>query len=237
MAEWQENFFLIRGYGKMVMKRKASRPLYRKKKRLAVRKVPRGLKSNVMSCTRSYVAQPFASTVAGGWAYFNYTFTLSGLQNYTEFTNLFGKYRINAIKLTFQPNYTGIDEPQAQANAGATGSWNILPRVHTIVDTSGLNTAQIDSESDMMEFSKCRTIRYPNRPFSIYIRKPCVHLGTANVTTIVGGAPKNMWIDTANYNVVHHGAAVGMIVPAGSSTGGWSYQVIVKYYMQFKEAQ
>lgn len=190
-----------------------------------------------MSCVRSYVAQNVSATVAGGWTYVNYTFTLSGLQNYTEFTNLFGKYRINGIKITFLPNYSGVEAGQMVYNAADLKSWFVQPRVHTIIDTSGVATAQIDSESDMMEFNKVRTIKNPTRPFSIYIPKPCVHLGTANVTTIVGGAPKNMWIDTANYNVVHHGAAIGLVLPAGASTGGFGYQVVVKYYMQFKDAQ
>lgn len=225
----------------MVFKRKANRSVYRRRKRarttMRPAKVTRQVRSNLMSCVRSYVATPFVATYAQGWQYSNYTFTLAGLQNYTEFTNLFGKYRINAIKITFMPSYSGNDLAQVQANASASGTWGLMPRVHTIVDTSGLATAQIDSEADMMENNKCRSIASPNRPFSIYIKKPCVHLGTANVTTIVGGAPKNMWIDTANHNVVHHGAAIGMIIPNGSSAGSWTYQVVVKYYMQFKEAQ
>lgn len=207
---------------------------YRKKAPMLIK---RAVRSNLVSITRQYVGTEFTATYAQGWQYSNLTFTLGALQNYTEFTNLFGKYRINAVKVTFLPSYSGNDIAQVQANASAAGTWGLLPRVHYLTDTSGLVSSQIDSESEFLEYSSARTVRDPTKPFSIYIRKPAVHLGTANITSIVGGAPKNVWIDTANYNIVHHGAAVGMIVPGGSSAGSWKFQVIVKFYMQFKEAQ
>lgn len=224
-----------------MFKRKATRRPYRRrtyrKRARTTARIPRSMpavKNNLVSITRQYVATPISTTYALGWSYWNYTFPLSALQGYTEFTNLFGKYRINAVKLTFMPFFSGNDYAQA-ANSTVYAE---NPRVHYIVDTSGTSASQVDTEAEMLEFANVRTVRNPTKSFSIYIRNPCVHLGTASGVTIVGGAPKaKQWIDTANYNIVHHGCSIGMVIPGGASTGAWKFQVVIKYYMQFKEAQ
>lgn len=158
------------------------------------------------------------------WQSQAYAPLLSQLPNYTEFTNLFEQYRINGIKLDFIPKSTSFE-------ANTSASVAIMPRLYTIIDKDG--NAQTSSETAMQQYGNARLIRDPSKPFSIYIKKPCVQFGTANTITIVGGAPKaSPWLDCDNFNVQHWGCAIGGIMPTG--TGSVSFSVVATYYMQFK---
>lgn len=222
----------------MAMKRKAMRRPYRRRtyRKKARTTMTKAVKTNLMSCVRSYVAIPFTSTYPGsGWTYVNYTFSLGGVPGYTEFVNLFDQYRINAVKLTFLPQFTGNDFEDAVANNASSVPWIQNPRVHYCIDRSGIQTGTINSESKMLEYSSARTVKRPFEPFSIYVKSPSVHLGTATGVIIVGGAPKSkQWIDTDNYGIVHHGCAIGMQIPGGATNTTYGYEVMIKLYMQFK---
>lgn len=220
------------------MKRKATRRPYRRRtyRKRARMTMTKSVKSNMMSCVRSYVATTFSSTYPGsGWTYSNYTFSLSSLPGFTEFTNLFDQYRICAAKMTFMPQFTGNDFEGATDNIAGVRLWAYNPRVHYVIDRSGIQTGTINAENTMLQYNSARTVKRPWEPFSIYVKYPAVHLGTASGITVVGGAPKTkQWIDTDNYNIVHHGCAVGMVIPGGATNTTISYEVIVKLYMQFK---
>ena len=189
-------------------------------------------RSNLVSIKRSFVSAPFS--VNNSWSGASFNFTLAALPNYTEFTNLFEQYRINAVKLTFIPSADGIDFNQQQSNSSAGGNWATIPRLYTAIDKDG--NAQVASENAVLQYGNHRIIRSPLRPFSIYVKSPCVQVGTANLVTLVGGAPKSrQWLDCDNYSVQHWGCVVGGIVPYTSATSpSIGYQVIATYYMQFK---
>jgi len=179
-------------------------------------------RSNLVSVTRKVTLTPVAFST---WQSQSYAFTLGVLPNYTEFTNLFEQYRINAIKLMFIPAFNGVE-----GNTSAT----VLaqPRLYTIIDKDG--NAQTSSETDMQQYGNARLIREPSKSFTIYIKKPSVQMGTANALTIVGGAPRSSpWLDCDNYQVQHWGCAIGGIMPF-TTAGSATYSVVATYYMQFK---
>lgn len=221
----------------MVMKRRAPRRTLRRTRR-AMRR-PRmtrsvAVRTNLVNIKRSFVTAPF--TVNNSWSGIQLSFTLSALPNYSEFTALFEQYRINGVKLTFVPSADSLDINQQQQNSSSAINWTTIPRLYTAIDKDG--NGQYASENAILQYGNHRIIRNPMRAFTIYVKHPCVQMGTANLVTIVGGAPKaRQWLDCDNYNVQHWGAVVGGIVPyQGGTTVNMAYQVIATYYMQFKNA-
>lgn len=183
----------------------------------------RAIKSNLVSIKRKVT---FTQISLNTWQSQQYAFTLAALPSYTEFTNLFEQYRINAVKLTFIPYTDSIEGNTTSANL-------FVPRVYTIIDKDG--SPLLSSETAMQQYNDARLIRDPCKAFSIYVRKPCVQFGTANALTVVGGAPKpSPWLDCDNHSVQHWGCGIGGVVP--NAAGNFNYSVVATYYMQFKNA-
>lgn len=194
----------------------------------------RAKKDNFVSIKRTVTFTD--QQVSNSWSCAGYAFTLAMLPSYTEFTQLFEQYRIMAIKLKFLPCFSQNDQEQSNANSAATAPWAVNPRMYVAIDKDG--QANTGSESAIQQYGGCRVISEPLKAFSVYIKNPCVQLGTANAITIVGGAAKaRQWIDTDNYNVQHYGCAVGGVIPFTSAGYAFRYYVVATYYMQFKGAQ
>lgn len=216
-------------YNRKRTSRRTRRKTYRRRR--TARRV--AYKTNLVSITRMVKFSDIA--ISGTWSCPGYYFTLSQLPSYTEFTNLFEQYRINAVKLTFQPYYNSMDTEGQIANAAAGIAYNNIPRLYTLVDKDGAITAT--TENGMLEYASARFIRNPMKSFSVYVKSPCVQIGTANSLSIVGGAPKGkVWLDCDNYNIQHWGCAVGGLMPAPSSAFNTiGYSVVAKFYMQFRK--
>lgn len=209
----------------------------RVKRRMPMRttRVPRAVRtSNLVSIKRSYKVADYQINYASGFVATPFYFTLNTLPNYTEFTNLFEVYRINAIKLTFLPIATGNDLPSITGNTATGAVWALTPRVYYTIDKDGNPPS---TENGFLERSNMKIVRRPFSGWQIYIRNPCVQSAVANSVTLVGGSPKSrQWIDCDNYGVAHWGCAVGGQIPSGSTTSAMTWQVIATYYMQFKGA-
>lgn len=203
-------------------RRTTRKPARRTRRRLATVRPSRWMTRNNLVSIKRKVTLPDVSFNI--WQSQAYAPLLSQLPSYTEFTNLFEQYRINAVKFDFIPKSTSFE-----ANTSAAVA--TMPRLYTIIDKDG--NAQTSSEVAMQQYGNSRLIRDPSKPFSIYIKRPCVQFGTANTITIVGGAPKpSPWLDCDNFSVQHWGCAIGGIMPTG--TGSVSFSVVATYYMQFK---
>lgn len=194
----------------------------------------RAIKSNLVFIKRKQLVGVW--NISTTYSSNNYVFQLDDLPNYTEFTNLFEQYKINAVKLTFLPSYTGSDANQATANAAGGAVFQFAPRIYTMVDKDGNPT--IGTENAMLQRNDCRMIANPYKTFSIYIRKPAVQFEVGSGLGFAQAAPRaSPWLDCDNYAVNHHGAGVGGVLPSGSSaTAGLQYQVVATYYMAFKGA-
>lgn len=213
--------------------RRAKRSYQKKSYRKLLKKTMYNMRQNVVSVKRSFVTAPF--TVNSSWSGAQFSFTLAALPNYSEFTSLFEQYRINGIKLTFIPSADSLDINQQQQNSSTAINWTTIPRLYTAIDRDG--NGQYASENAILQYGNHKIIRNPMRPFSIYVKHPCVQVGTANLVTLVGGAPKSkQWLDCDNYSVQHWGCVVGGIVPYQGGTVNMAYQVIATYYLQFKNA-
>lgn len=150
-------------------------------------------------------------------------------------TALFEQYKINAVKLTFIPQWEGgLDQNNAYI-AAATVPFIETPRVYTLIDKDG--DPQINTEDRMLENGLSRVITNPHKAFHIYVRKPCVQFEVGTSLGFSGAAPKpSPWLDCDNHGVNHFGCAIGAYLN-GSITASMNYRVIATYYMQFKLAK
>lgn len=114
--------------------------------------------------------------------------------------------------------------------------YTTLPRVYTVVDRNGFNAGSLASENLFLEAAKCRLIKKPQEPFNIYIKAPGCELAVANGGGFTANAATTYrpWLDLSGLNIEHYGAALGMIMPSGSPTSGFYYNVNATFYLQFK---
>lgn len=210
-----------------IQKRRVKKVIRRyRRKAMIPRKM---IKSNGMMCTRKIVLGTVGTTVSLGWLAFPYQFKLDDIVSYSEFTNLFDSYKINAIKLTFTPYWNSNDVSNQTSFTG------VLPRVYTLIDRNGIPVSTLNTEDRFLEYSNARQIKNPDKPFSIYVKAPGVELSSSGAITSSPAVIKyKPWIDTSNTTIPHNGCALGMVIPAGTSTMGFYYHVVATYYLQFK---
>lgn len=222
----------------MQFKRKAARkPTYsRKRPRTIMRKrtTTYAAKNSLVSITRMITLPSFTVVASGGPYSTPYTFALANVANSGELTSLFQQYRINAVKLTFIPSVTGND----QGNIVNMTSWLYQPRMYTIIDRNGIDSGDLSAETTVQENGKARLIKRPLSPFSIYIKSPgCEAAMNSGLTNNAAATMYKKWLDCNQPNVVHNGCGIFASIPNGTSTAAVVYQVVAKYYMQFKNTK
>lgn len=150
-----------------------------------------------------------------------YKFALNDVGGYTDFTNLFEKYKITGVKLKFIPTLG--------TNALAGGS-NALRPIAIAVDRSVMSTTP--TFVSLMEDADTK-VRSGMKPFSVWISKPTAY------TTIDGSSPAamltNSWLDTANATVHHFGVKYAFDGSQGTVTT--AYKVFATLYIKCKGVQ
>jgi len=204
-----------------------------KRRQMMVRKRPmkitRMIRDNVVLFKRRFLVS--SSTTFGSWSTQAYSFTLGALPNYTEITNLFEQFKINAVKLTFIPLADSVDFNQYQESKATSRPYATQPRMYTLVDKDGAPT--VSTEAIMLENSAVRIIRQPLKGFNIYINKPCVQVEVGTTLGFSGAMPRaSPWLDCDNYGVRHEGCVVGGVTTDGTVSFG--FQVIATYYIAAK---
>lgn len=153
-----------------------------------------------------------------------FSFALSDLSGYTDFTNLFDCYRINAVKVHIIP----------QANSNDTGATDTLsiPVIHYRNDID--DAVSVSNENQILEMENVKTRRL-DRPFTHYFKVNTAGETYNNgITTAYSVNKRGVWIDGQYPNVAHFGFKA-WIVTANVQTLRCKFYVT--YYMQFKGAQ
>lgn len=190
--------------------------------------VPRNIKTNSLVTKRSYVLEPFGVSVSSGWVAVPFQFRLNDIPTYSEFQSLFDSYKINGVKLTFTPYWDSNDL------SNQLSSTYTLPRVYTLIDNSGIPAGSIATENQFLEYANARIITDPSKAFTVYVKNPTVEtFATSNFSV----ENKKPWIDLSHPDVIHHGAAMGMVIPAGASTAVFYYNIVATFYLSFKKCQ
>jgi hypothetical protein len=133
-----------------------------------------------------------------------YSFALTDVLNYTEFTTMFDQYKIKMVEFKIQM-ITNPDAPIMTNNSPAStnNSNNWYPKFWYIRDYDGNTSADTLAEIKERVGVKFFVMK-PNREYTIKI-KPKVLVQTYKTLTTTGYAPKVLWIDFATNNVPHYG--------------------------------
>lgn len=154
-----------------------------------------------------------------------YNFQLSQVGgNVGPFTALYDQYKIKKIVYTLYPKFNTSDITQTVA--GTTGGE--LPMVATCIDYDDSNTPL--NFGDVIQRQNA-IIHRASKPITRVFR-PSVNIVA---DAAVGGlmTKTSPWLDVTNINIPHYGLKLAI---QGSSLDQ-NYEVVVKYYLAFKQVR
>lgn len=147
-----------------------------------------------------------------------FQFSLDQLPAYSEFTNLYDSYRIDKVRVTFEP-FSNIN------------SWaHYCPMIRVIKDYNDNNA--LGSASSYYQDETMRSYPFLKR-FSVVVypkTSTAVYDGLLSAYTETKGKP---WIHMANNDVPHYGLKV-YFGNSGAANGTYLYNVFIKYYISCK---
>lgn len=157
-------------------------------------------------------------TPAGGYGQF-FTFQLTDLPNYTEFSALFDQFRINAVVIKFVPTWTSNDiNPQSTAL--------YMPNFHSALDFDGPSSAPT-SETDLLQYQSYKM----TRGHHVHQRKiiPCVNVTAYESALNTAYMPKRkQFLDMVDVATQHFGMKIWIDAP--NLTSNLAYKTYVTYY-------
>jgi hypothetical protein len=161
-----------------------------------------------------------------------YSWMLTDVLSYAEFTAMFDQYKILAVDFKIQM----ITNPDSTAEVNVnnvTNSVNWYPKFWYIRDYDGGGSdtlAQIKERVGVKFF-----VMRPNKIYNIRI-KPKVLLQTYKTLTSTGYSPKACWIDCVDNNVPHYGmnAVIDCLGLNPSDATGFRFRVEPKFHLAFK---
>lgn len=166
----------------------------------------------------------------------NRTFSLNQVPNFSEFTNLFTQYKINAVKQTFYFSNTNSDAGLAAADRQVI--------MYAVPNRSGTSTAGAPlTEEFFMENSATKQrlcLNTNGRPISLYTKLDQLNevYGGPGLTDFVRCRPR--FINTAENSLPHVGLQMRFqrVDNQPFSTGGATFpkmKIVTKYYFQTRQ--
>jgi len=191
------------------------------RRRYAINRVPRGPRpsgDDVHYFKRNCIVGTITSstTVAVGSAY---TFTLTNLPGYTEFTALFDQYRLLKVMMQFIPATNVL-------TASATPLAH--PVAVTAIDYDDGNTPTTTDE--LREFETCKIVQ----PFKVHYVNVIPRIAAAVYSgAFTSFSNTKMWIDSASPTVQHYG--VKFIADASTAVQIWHVECC--YYVACRNSR
>jgi hypothetical protein len=174
---------------------------------------------SVLKTSRWVTLSPLSGSTSGevdsAWS-----FQLSDLPNYTEFTNLYDSYRIRAIEVHVCPD---IQQTVPGSLIGATQVWSAID-FDSAASTAILGLQQYDTccmHDGLHEFVR----RFEPR---------CALAAYGGAFTSYAEAPAGQWLDCASAGVQHYGFLMGVPQQAGASN---SFRINCRYDLEFKRSR
>lgn len=159
--------------------------------------------------------------------YFGTTFALSDVEQSSDFTNLFDRYKINGVKATFLYQCS---------EAQVTGS-GILPILQYAVD---YDDAQPPTFAGLRAKQSCKTlVLQANRPKSIFFKPRKLlsisNAGTGTVTSSV--STRAGWLNSDSPSIEHVGLKMSLANLYALDTTSTQLQIEFVYYLALKDPQ
>lgn len=155
-----------------------------------------------------------------------YTFKLSDLPNYTEFTNLYDQYKITGIAIEFRPTFSGLDLNFSANSANGT----LIPDIRSVVDLD--DDTPIANENELLQYQNIKWTRGTKVHRRYFKPKFATEIFRTALTT--GYRPSQGYLDTSYPEIPHYGFKVWIDDTAATEASAWLYRVYVTYYVKFK---
>jgi len=139
--------------------------------------------------------------------------------NIGPFTALYDQYRISKVVYQLIPKFNVSD-----ANLGPGG---ILPMVATCIDYNDANTPANIGDIIQRQNAKLHRSKVITR-----VLKPCANF-VVDAATGALASKQSPWLDITNITVPHFGIKLGIT----STAQDMDFEVVVKYYLQFRQVR
>ena len=146
-------------------------------------------------------------------------FSLDDLPDYSEFTNLYDTYRLNAVKITFLPQMT------ESISLSSLNNPNASVRFFSVIDYNDGNPP--GSIDELRQYQNCKFTPVL-RKHSRYIYRPKIQDRGQTYT------PGRPWINTTSPDQDHFGLKIGIEPIQSTNVQSMSYTVEAKYYLSFR---
>jgi hypothetical protein len=155
-------------------------------------------------------------------------FMLNDIPQSSTFTALFDQYRIRRIDVTFAPNYSNV------ALLSSTQALTVTPnQLWYTVDLDDASVASPLSALQEYESIKCVELGVNPEPFTVSFKPHVAVAAYSGAFTSYANQP-NEWIDCGSPSVQHYGIKWGTPCPVNTSFGIPSYNIICRYYIDFR---
>lgn len=162
---------------------------------------------------------------AASSVYKGFTFHLSDLPDYTDFTNLFDQYQITGIRLTFH-------RFQNVSLTGTANADSILPLTYVTTD---FDDVAVITEDQLCQYDKVK-VYTSGRTFKIFFRpKVLSPVYESAVTSAYANPIAQPWISTADPDVDFFGLRTLMTQTGAQGLSGW--MIRAKYYLRFRNVK
>lgn len=172
---------------------------------------------------RTFTLTPIASSTLAN-TFQGYSFNLTQLPNFSEFTTLYDAYRFNKILVRFVPNANSADVGTATQQ---------IPNFHSVIDYNDATTpATLNSLYEYSTWKMSRGTRIHQR-----IWRPAtldsVDTGAGAVSS--SNSQWRQWINTGNANVNHYGLKI--CAEQGAAVDGIDWVPYVTVYLSCKSVK
>lgn len=148
-----------------------------------------------------------------------YNFSLSDLPNYTEFTNLYDQYKINAVKICFIPQQT-MSNSLSTANSAQA-----YVRFFSAID---YDDTTVTGPDDLRQYQNCKYTPIYRR-HKRFIYKPKI-VDSSSYTL-------SPWISTTAPSANYFGLKVAVEPTDSTVLSSFTYTIEAKFYMSFKNVK
>lgn len=159
-----------------------------------------------------------------------YSFSLSQLPSFTEFTNLYDQYKITGAKMSFVPGATEALYSPLSGVASQHG----YNRFHSVIDYDD-STPPI-SEDQMLQYQSVKTTN-GLRTHTRYLKPKVLREVYRSALTTGYNPTASQWIDTVQNDVPHYGLKVWCDAPFSSTNASITYTVYLTLYFGCKNVR
>lgn len=177
-----------------------------------------------------------SSATVDNYDQFNFTFQLSNISNYQEYTSLYELYKVRHVKvkvfyMSGTEYFTGAPTLGVQALQGVNlMGWTDPDDISAYANSgAGWRSA--------FESNRMKVKRFPNvkaNTYSVYLKSPKVLSDIANVA--VGSTP-SPWISTINSTVDHYGFKFFANAQPNTNAVIHQFRFFMTVYVDFKSAK